>query len=41
MRVGDVELYDILKAYFRNHYLPNENKFKYIEEREKRRVCPA
>ena len=40
MKVGGVELYDILRAYFRNYYLPNINKFKYIEE-TKRRVCSA
>jgi len=40
MRVGDVELYGILRAYFRNYYLPTINKFKYVEK-IKRRVCPA
>ena len=37
---GTVELNDILRAYFRNNYLPNINKFKYVEE-IKRRIYPA
>jgi len=40
MNVVSVELYEILRAYFRNYYLPNINKFKYIEE-IKRRLYPA